>query len=262
MSKPIKPCAFPGCDKLVQNHNTNCRKHKRHNFPPKIFHETRLCKQCGQSFVIDNPRAAYCNNCKNPTCVICGKTFRRRHIGDNNTCSFKCARARGYKTHRTQLVCKYCEQGFYPISGHTKQKYCSKSCAYADKQKIDIDQKRRSAAYRKWRQQVIKRDDYTCQQCGSTQKLQAHHVKSWEDFPELRYDIDNGLTLCSDCHSRIHGAKIIRTNTQKITCANCGKTIAGRGKSDFCRSCAVKFSPKAILARERLFRNQLGQYAT
>lgn len=54
---------------------------------------------------------------------------------------------------------------------------------------------------RRWRKAVFKRDNWTCQGCeirgGS---LRAHHKKPWSTHPELRYEIDNGITLCKDCH--------------------------------------------------------------
>ena len=52
-----------------------------------------------------------------------------------------------------------------------------------------------------WRKAIIKRDKYTCQKCGKTDcYLEAHHDDCWADNPELRYDIDNGITLCKECH--------------------------------------------------------------
>jgi 5-methylcytosine-specific restriction endonuclease McrA len=59
--------------------------------------------------------------------------------------------------------------------------------------------------YKKWRQQIYKRDNFTCQwpHCGKTKKLNAHHIQRWADFPGLRYHINNGITLCRDCHQRI-----------------------------------------------------------
>jgi hypothetical protein len=43
--------------------------------------------------------------------------------------------------------------------------------------------------------------------CGATTKLVAHHFKSWDEFPELRLDVDNGITLCKPCHQSIHASK-------------------------------------------------------
>lgn len=59
--------------------------------------------------------------------------------------------------------------------------------------------------YRKWRQAVFKRDRRKCKVCGATRKLQAHHIKRWADFPMLRYEIGNGITLCRKCHGNVWG---------------------------------------------------------
>jgi len=54
--------------------------------------------------------------------------------------------------------------------------------------------------YKSWRTSVFNRDNSTCQECESREELEAHHIKSWKNFPELRYEVDNGITLCSSCH--------------------------------------------------------------
>ncbi|MCK9370942.1 HNH endonuclease [Candidatus Dojkabacteria bacterium] len=55
--------------------------------------------------------------------------------------------------------------------------------------------------YKLWRSEVFERDNYTCQMCLiSGVYLNADHIKNWAEFPELRFNIDNGQTLCSDCH--------------------------------------------------------------
>lgn len=64
---------------------------------------------------------------------------------------------------------------------------------------------RSSARYVAWRKSVYQRDHYTCQQCGQVGgKLNAHHIKGWADFPDLRYERSNGVTLCKACHDRHH----------------------------------------------------------
>lgn len=67
---------------------------------------------------------------------------------------------------------------------------------------------RSSPEYYSWRQAVLTRDNYTCRKCGSRQRVQAHHIIPWKDTYEnvpLRYDIDNGISLCSSCHLKAHG---------------------------------------------------------
>jgi hypothetical protein len=56
--------------------------------------------------------------------------------------------------------------------------------------------------YTTWRTAVFTRDDFTCQVCGHRGgQLEAHHIKSWAKFPELRYVVSNGKTTCKEpCH--------------------------------------------------------------
>lgn len=57
---------------------------------------------------------------------------------------------------------------------------------------------------RHWRSAVYSRDNYTCQACGKTGRhLHADHIKAWADYPELRYEISNGRTLCRGCHYEV-----------------------------------------------------------
>lgn len=59
--------------------------------------------------------------------------------------------------------------------------------------------------YKEWRKAVFERDNYTYQNCNQHGgKLNAHHIKEWSKYPELRYEISNGLTLCVDCHTEHH----------------------------------------------------------
>lgn len=56
-----------------------------------------------------------------------------------------------------------------------------------------------------WRKKVFERDNYTCQECGAVGYLHAHHIKRWAEYPDLRFDVDNGQTLCKTCHSKTVG---------------------------------------------------------
>jgi len=65
---------------------------------------------------------------------------------------------------------------------------------------------RKSLESRIWRRAVFERDNWTCQNCeirsgnGKKVVLHADHIKPFAFFPELRFAIDNGRTLCKPCH--------------------------------------------------------------
>ena len=58
----------------------------------------------------------------------------------------------------------------------------------------------------KWANAVKARDNNECQDCGSAEELEAHHIKLKSKFPELMLDMDNGMTYCKDCHNDTHAA--------------------------------------------------------
>lgn len=66
---------------------------------------------------------------------------------------------------------------------------------------------RNSFELKEWRKNVLKRDRFTCKMpsCGQVGgNLEVHHIKKFSKYPELRYEINNGITLCKKCHKSIH----------------------------------------------------------
>jgi hypothetical protein len=102
-------------------------------------------------------------------------------------------------------------------------KFCSRICMNKNKDKgktLESKKIRTSLKYRKWRDLIFKRDNYTCLICGirnnksvgKTIYLNADHIKPFALFPALRFDINNGRTLCKDCHKKTDtfGSKIFK----------------------------------------------------
>lgn len=56
-----------------------------------------------------------------------------------------------------------------------------------------------------WKIAVKERDGFKCQKCGTLENLTVHHIKSWKEYPRLRFEISNGLTLCNVCHGKEEG---------------------------------------------------------
>ena len=75
--------------------------------------------------------------------------------------------------------------------------------------------------YRMWRKAVFDRDMYTCQCCGDKSHsghpvtLASHHIKNWNNNPDCRYDVDNGITLCERCHLDFHSMYGKKNNTME-----------------------------------------------
>lgn len=64
---------------------------------------------------------------------------------------------------------------------------------------------RSSEENRLWRLRVFERDKFKCQGCGQVGgKLHAHHIKEFAKYPDERFEVSNGLTLCKSCHNNIH----------------------------------------------------------
>lgn len=73
-----------------------------------------------------------------------------------------------------------------------------------DRTLLQNDNTRRSSIYGNWRKEVYNRDNYKCKindDC-CLGRIEAHHILIWKDFPELRYEINNGITLCHAHHPR------------------------------------------------------------
>ncbi len=107
-----------------------------------------------------------------------------------------------------------------------------------------IGRGRRSTAAVNWSLAVQERDGWKCQHCGldDKSKLQAHHVIPWIDSIDLRFVVDNGLTLCRSCHTKedrrikpvicwSKGKKFTDEHKKKLSDAHKGKDTWNKGKT-------------------------------
>lgn len=73
-----------------------------------------------------------------------------------------------------------------------------------DRSKVKLDKERGGTLHKQWSKNIKNRDSWKCkinnaECCG---KVIAHHILSWAKFPELRYELNNGITLCHFHHPR------------------------------------------------------------
>ena len=69
--------------------------------------------------------------------------------------------------------------------------------------KKDTQKLRNTPGANSWKQKVKQRDK-VCQCCGSTERLEVHHVSPLSVYPTLGTDIHNGMVLCQTCHRDYH----------------------------------------------------------
>lgn len=77
----------------------------------------------------------------------------------------------------------------------------------------------RQAECREWVRNIFERDNYTCQECEQIGgELNADHIKPWSLFPELRFDLENGRTLCVACHRKTetYGGRISNISMEQF----------------------------------------------
>ncbi len=121
-----------------------------------------------------------------------------------------------------EKTCQHCGEVFKqkqrePVVTFQAKKFCSKSCAdkggfrYEGEAhpnwKETARRKDRRGKHGSWARAVLSRDKETCQHCGVTEvEMHAHHIMSFADHPEKRWDVSNGMTLCAQCHWAVHAA--------------------------------------------------------
>lgn len=91
--------------------------------------------------------------------------------------------------------------------------------SYKDGKSVQRAKNRLTSEYKRWRFDVYARDNFTCQKCGDDKggNLIAHHIKPYCEYPELRLDINNGITLCNICHDKIHYNPDSIRNKRRLT---------------------------------------------
>lgn len=133
----------------------------------------------------------------------CRRILSEAHKGKKLTEEHKRKLSEAKKGNKNALGYKHTEEARIKISQAQKG---DKSHFWKGGVTKENDKQRKSIEYKLWRTSVFERDDYTCQNCGirggngKRVILEAHHIKPFSYFPDLRYEVDNGLTLCKSCH--------------------------------------------------------------
>jgi 5-methylcytosine-specific restriction endonuclease McrA len=141
-------------------------------------------------------------------CARCGKPFRiPGYWPYRKYCSKECAQTA--PAERVALTCVICGRTYYVVPSRVGlSKCCSVECVheYCRRLRGPVTVKRR-LRYRQWqrvRKQVLERDGYRCQQCGSVKGLVVHHIRPWVETQDD--SLGNLITVCRACHARLEFA--------------------------------------------------------
>lgn len=172
-------------------------------------------------------------------CATCGEEFEHKYIyRKSKYCSRLCWSKRN---PQISLECVYCGKEFWVWKSHLggggrRQLYCCRKCYALDQRKRqagckshlwkggatkESQKERTRAQYRAWRLAVFERDNFTCQNCnkksgqGKRIYLHAHHLEHFSESARKRFEVDNGITLCKDCHILKHPHLIKREISAK-----------------------------------------------
>lgn len=217
-------CSGLATSRYIQGHNFRSKK------------PIPLCINCGNKFRLNNPEQKCCSrSCAaivrkatgkeriSLVCQTCGIGFLAfPYRLKDKFCSMRCYREAG----RKRIACLLCGELFKQRKSENR-KYCSWKCckshlvgSNAPNWKDGNSLKRERARYghrlKKWRLDVFGRDRFQCQSCGMQKVwLHAHHIKPWASHPESRFEINNGVTLCFQCHGEIHGKNFLPRKTRR-----------------------------------------------
>lgn len=200
------------CNKAVpRDHKTFCSYTCFRIHSSRTRTEEISCRNCGKKIVIKK------------------SVFKKHKV---HFCSIKCRSEHGKVEH----TCEFCGKKYRTFKSYVRdgRKYCSRRCLGEHRKVLYLGilnphfkdgaarigkKMRRLARYLKWRKEVFIRDKHTCQMCGKileSRFLDVHHkVPLWKllrDYPEKEidfndeyfYSLDNGQTLCRDCHRKTY----------------------------------------------------------
>ena len=163
---------------------------------------------------------AFRNRMVTGKCVICGKEIHYYASHPRKTCSIECERElrrREMKGNKYALGNKLSEERRKEIAEFMSQNRSGPNNPNWKGGVTPEDKKiRKSVEYKLWRKTVFERDKYTCQVTGKQGgDLVVHHILNFAEHPELRFAVDNGITMSRYIHNKFHKIYGRKHNTRE-----------------------------------------------
>lgn len=185
------PC--PNCQGPMYSTSKMCRDCYLKSIRRPENYITRNCLKCETEFIIHkaltkNNQGFYCSR----SCAHIGRPIEKKRT-------------------RVPITCHMCGELFDKHLSEIKRNktgkhFCSSDCWYSYNRRDNHylwsggQNERINSQYFEWRKAVLERDHYFCRWCHSQDRLEVHHIWKFSKYPERRWDVSNGLTLCHDCH--------------------------------------------------------------
>jgi len=197
----------PSCDKTLDTER-GVKMHHSQVHGKSIAGELVNCHWCEEEITVYPYQAEqYENNfCPDKNCR--GEWLSETNVGENHN-----------RYNKVEFTCDYCGDIFKSIPSHRQGEYtfCNKECS-----SNWVSENRRGESHplyseggskgftKSERLKIFERDNFTCQDCGDDigGNLNAHHIIPVSESEELSNDVDNGITLCIECHANRHDEPI------------------------------------------------------
>lgn len=158
------------------------------------------------------------SNNKDTACESCGENLSvvssRFNKNNNSFCDRSC-----YLNYHRNSVILNCEnencKNYIKLENNavTENNFCSRECYY-----LWLSKAMRGEGNHQYkganeshgftdaeREKIFRRDSYICQDCGDSNAfINAHHISPVYERPDLEHEIENGITLCVECHANRH----------------------------------------------------------
>lgn len=206
LTKYNKSCKY--CDKQYKSTDKNSKYcSKRCSGLDRVERIEVRCSHCGAIMKLIPSRVRKNNFCD----VECkGKYFSENRVGENH-----------HRYNSKVVQCSICGKDLVRANCKVKEGsvfYCGDKCKSVgntgenhprwndELTHTDRITERKYPKYYKWREEVFKKDDFTCQRCGDNKggNLHAHHILNYAEHTKLRTVVSNGITLCNICHKKFH----------------------------------------------------------
>lgn len=179
-----------------------------------MHRQSVMCRVC---YLADSARP---ENYLTRGCEKCGAPFTihvsQAKRGAGRYCSRSCARSGSPTRKRTSPVveCFTCGRRFNKYRAEVRKNagdrhFCSPGCWYSFNRRDNHylwaggQDGRMSVEGRAWRKAVMWRDKGVCRVCHSTERLEAHHINPFRSHPHERWNVENGIVLCRECHTKV-----------------------------------------------------------